>query len=355
MKKTFIRVGAVITALTLTASLAACSSSGTNSPGKSPTAGSTAKDLVFGYISPGPDTWYKRDVEGFKYAADKYGVKVVELNSQYDQQKELQNIQSLVGRGVDGISMFSFNNNGALMAAQEGQKAKIPVVLTDNVGNAMANGAKVAASVDFDWCGMGKSYAKEMADKWPGQNFAMIAGNFEAPPTKMLDDCMIAEAQRLGKNQNVFLQQTMYNTATAVNQAQSLIASGKDFGILFVMNDDMGAAIAQVLKSKGLSEKVHLMTQNGSDLGIQMLKDGQLAYTISSSPGWEGAVAFLHLYAAATGKLPADGNKQAMLPVMPIDASSSLDNKSTVVPWAADAVYWDLNNKYFADLVPSGK
>lgn len=355
MKQTLIKVGAVISALTLMASLTSCSSSGTKSYNAGSTTGPTAKNLVFGYVSPGPDTWYKRDVQGFKYAADKYGVKVVELNSQYDQQKELQNVQSLVGKEVNGISMFSFNNNGALMAAQQGQKAGIPVVLTDNVGNAMAHGAKVVASVDFDWCGMGKSYAREMAEKWPGQNFAMIAGNFEAPPTKMLDDCMIAEAKSLGKNKNVFLQQTMYNTETAVNQAQSLIASGKDFGVLFVMNDDMGAAVAQVLKSKGLSDKVHLMTQNGSDVGIQMLKNNQLAYTISSSPGWEGTVAFLNLYAAATGKLPSNGNRQITLPVMPIDASSPLNNKAIVVPWAADPVYWDLNKKYFPDLVPTSK
>jgi ABC-type sugar transport system substrate-binding protein len=63
--------------------------------------------LTFGYVSPGPDTWYQRDVDGFKYAAKQYGVKVVVLNSQYDQQKEIQNIQSLVNQGVDGISPWS--------------------------------------------------------------------------------------------------------------------------------------------------------------------------------------------------------------------------------------------------------
>lgn len=314
-----------------------------------------AKQLTFGYISPGPDTWYKRDVEGFQYAADKYGVKVVVLNSQYDQQKEIQNIQSLTGQGVDGISMFSFNQNGAMMAAQEGQKAGIPVVLTDDVGSAIGKGSKVAAAVDFDWCGMGQKYAQEMAQKWPGKNFAILAGNFEAPPTQVLDKCMLDEAKKLGKNENVYLQQTGYSPEKAVNLTQSLIASGKDFGILFVMDDDMGAAVAQVLQSQGLADKVHLMTQNGSEVGLKMLKDGTLAYTISSSPGWEGTVAFLHLYAAATGKLPADGSKQVELPVMPIDSSSNLDDKATVVPWAPDPVYWELNAKYFPEMVPANK
>ena len=77
--------------------------------------------------------------------------------------------------------------------------------------------------------------------------------------------------------------------------------------------------------------------------------------TISSSPGWEGAVAFLALYAAATGKLPADGNKQIMLPVVPIDQNSDLTDKTVVVPWQVDDAFWALNDKYFPDLVPSAK
>jgi len=344
---------AAIAAVAAAAVLAACSSNGA-SPNETSAGGSDGK-LTFGYVSPGPDTWYQRNVEGFKAAAERYGVDVVELNSQYDQQKELDNIQNLVGQGVDGISMFSFNENGALTAAQEGQKAGIPVVLTDDVGSAVEKGAKVAATVDFDWCAMGETYAETMAERWPGEKYAMLAGNFEAPPTKILDDCMTAKSTELGKNENVYLQQTGYSPETAVSLAESLLASGTEFGVLFVMNDDMGAAVAQTLSSKGVADDIHVMTQNGSDVGIQMLKDGTLDFTISSSPGWEGTVAFLALYAAATGKLPADGNKALTLPIMPIDQDSDLTDKTVVVPWQVDDAFWTLNDTYFADLVPSDK
>ena len=308
-------------------------------------------DLVFGYISPGPDTWYKRTVEGFEFAAKKFGVKVVELNSQYDQQKEVDNIANLVGQGVDGFGMFSFNQQGAILAAEAGQQAGIPVVLVDDVGNAIGSGASLAGAVDFDWCGMGEHYAEYMAEQWPGENFAILAGNYEAMPTKLINECMLNKAEELGSNKNVFMQPTMYNVETAVNLTQDLIASGTEFGILFVMDDDMGAAVADLLKSKGMEDDVHLMTQNGSEVGLQMLKEGSLAYTISSSPGWEGSVAFLMLLNAVTGNLPADGNLQIELPVVPIDANSDLDDQMVVVPWAPSEVYWDLNAKYFPELL----
>src|SRR5260370_14003743 len=74
------------------------------------------KDLTFGYITPGPDTWYKRDVDGFALAAQMLGIKTVVLNSDYDVQKEVSNIESLITQGVDGRAILSFNQQDAIPA-----------------------------------------------------------------------------------------------------------------------------------------------------------------------------------------------------------------------------------------------
>ena len=62
---------------------------------------------VYGYITPGPDTWYQRNVEGFQMGAEKDGNKVVVLNSDYDVSKEVSNIDSMINQGVDGLCIFS--------------------------------------------------------------------------------------------------------------------------------------------------------------------------------------------------------------------------------------------------------
>ncbi len=41
-----------------------------SAPGAASAAG---KQLVYGYVTPGPDTWYKKDVDGFVFAAEKAG------------------------------------------------------------------------------------------------------------------------------------------------------------------------------------------------------------------------------------------------------------------------------------------
>ena len=42
----------------------------------------TAGGKTYGYISPGPDTWYQRDVDGFVFAAEADGNEVVVLNTE---------------------------------------------------------------------------------------------------------------------------------------------------------------------------------------------------------------------------------------------------------------------------------
>ena len=84
---------------------------------------------VYGYITPGPDTWYQRNVEGFQRGAEKDGNKVVILNSDYDVSKEVSNIDSMINQGVDGLCIFSFNESGAKIAAEKCAKAGIGSVV----------------------------------------------------------------------------------------------------------------------------------------------------------------------------------------------------------------------------------
>jgi ribose transport system substrate-binding protein len=157
------------------------------------------KDLTFGYITPGPDTWYKRDVDGFVLAAKLLGIKTVVLNSDYDVQKELSNIESLITQGVDGMAIFSFNQQGATIAAKKCKEAGIPLVTVDNCGQALNTGNDIVAAIDFDWKAMGNNYAEYMAQKYPGKKVALITGLLEHLPVQMITGAMKERMKELGK------------------------------------------------------------------------------------------------------------------------------------------------------------
>jgi ribose transport system substrate-binding protein len=290
------------------------------------------RTLVYGYVSPGPDTWYQRDVDGFVFGADEDGVEVIVLNSQYDAEREIANVESLINQGVDGISMFSFTENGAIIAADMANAAGIPIVVTDSVGSVAAAGRTVVAEIDFDWYGMGVQYAEWMADNFPGERFVILTGNFEAVPSKEINRGMEERAAELGQNELVTIRETRYSPDTAVTLAQDLVNSGDEFGILFVMDEDMAAAVIRMLERQGLlNNPIKVIAQNGSPAGIPLIQDGKLLFTISSSPGWEGLIAYLALHNHVIGNENPD-KRQYMLPVIEV-TDSNIDDPRQVVPW----------------------
>jgi ribose transport system substrate-binding protein len=306
------------------------------------------EELTFGYITPGPDTWYKRDVEGFQWACDLLGVETVVMNSQYDVQKEVSNIESMIAQGVDGMAVFSFNQQGAITAADKAGNENIPLVTIDNVGQVLETEHDVAAAVDFDWAGMGVNYAEYMAENYPGDKIALITGLLSHRPVQVINEAMRNRVEELGENEIVAMREGEYNPSVAVNKAQDLIQSGVEFDILWIMNEDMAAAVIRYLDSQDLLGDYKVISQNGSPVGIPLVEAGKLDYTISSSPGWEGMVAALALYDRVTGNTE-EINKQIMLPVIPV-TQDTINDKKKVVPWKPDKVWLELTNEYFPEL-----
>ncbi|MCD6102415.1 MAG: sugar ABC transporter substrate-binding protein [Thermotogae bacterium] len=306
------------------------------------------KKLVYGYVTPGPDTWYRKDVEGFQYAAEMAGVEVVVLNSDYDTEKEISNINTLVNMGVDGMCIFSFNPNGAFIAARECAKAGIPLVVTDNVGQVLASDDDVVACIDFDWKGMAENVAHYIAENYPGENIASIMGLFEHVPVQMFRERFEPLVEELGVNKIVAVRDGKYTPTVAVDQAQDLIESGYDFSVLFIFNEEMAAAVVRMLKTRGLlNNPIKVISTNGAPYGIELIKEGSIKYSISTSPGWEGFVSFLALHAYTQG-LITETDQQILLPNTPI-TPETINDKTKVVPWDIDPVWIELTKTYFPE------
>ncbi|HAY98483.1 MAG TPA: sugar ABC transporter substrate-binding protein, partial [Mesotoga sp.] len=110
--------------------------------------------------------------------------------------------------------------------------------------------------------------------------------------------------------------------------------------------EEMAAAVVRMLKTRGLlNDPIRVITTNGAPYGIELIKEGSIDYSISTSPGWEGFVSFLALH-AYTQELITDLNQQILLPNTPI-TPETIDDKTKVVPWDVDPVWIDLTREYF--------
>jgi ribose transport system substrate-binding protein len=102
------------------------------------------------------------------------------------------------------------------------------------------------------------------------------------------------------------------------------------------------------LKNEGLLDKYIVIAQNGSPVGLPLVKNGELAYTISTSPGWQGLVSVLALYQNIKGD-SKEVNQAIVLPNIPVTQDVATDKKK-VVPWECDPVWIDLTKQYYPKL-----
>jgi ribose transport system substrate-binding protein len=103
-----------------------------------------------------------------------------------------------------------------------------------------------------------------------------------------------------------------------------------------------------MLKTRGLlNNPIRIITSNGAPYGIDLVKDGSIDYSISSSPGWEGFISFLALQSYVNG-INTELDQQILLPITPV-VSETIDDKTKVVPWDVDPVWIDLTHEYFPE------
>ena len=306
-----------------------------------------AEEITFGYISPGPDTWYLRAAEGFEWACEQLGVKCITVNSNRYSNTELSNIEYLIDAGVAGIGTLSFNESGVMTCAKLCEEAGIGCVVLDAAGAVLKNGQTHTASIDFDWAGMGVMYADWMAKTYPGENYAIITGTFDSVACQVLNESMNARAAELGQNKLADTRAGEYNPNIAADVVEDLVNANLDFSIIFVMNEDMAAAVITRLEDIGVADKYHVIAQNGSPVGIQFMEMGSLEFTTASSPGWAGSIAAIALYDSLYNGAPVD--QQIMCPVVPVTAEN-IGDPYTVVPWEITPdVFTKLTIDYFPD------
>ncbi len=300
-------------------------------------------ELTFGYIMPGPDPWYGYAKNGFVYSADKKGVKVVVVNSDYDQEKELANIDDLITQKVDGINIFSFNPDGAQIAAQKANAANIPLTVEMS---AIAEGpGKVVCDIEFDWKNLGVMLAEYLAEKHPGEKVLEITGIIGQGPIDMMLEGYKSKIAELGKNELIGVHPADYNREKAMDIMQNMLQSGQEFTVVHVANEDMAMGVLQVLKDAGkLNNPITVISNNGSPEGLEAIKNGELEATVSTSPGVEGIICFEVLYRHVMGqKVP----EKVMIPMTWINK----DNIDEAVSWEVNETTYNFAINFLDSLI----
>lgn len=286
------------------------------------------KKVVFGNIPVAmSDEWNGYSVENFKYAAAKKSVEVIVLDSEWNGEKALNNLEDLIAKGVNHISVFVYTPEQAQDFIKRANTAKIPISFENTKLTGKVTGDYIM-NVAFEYRDFGYEAAKYISKTYPGKKLFYVRG---LPGMGIVEEYMVGIEQALKEFGTVELavyRDTNWDTETALNATQDVIASGQKFDVIFANNESMAVGCYNALKDAGLAGKIPIVSTGGGPTGVQMLKDGIIQATIAGPVSLQGLYLFkaMYLYTVKGIKPPKNF-------IAPGVKAITLDNLDENIPW----------------------
>jgi ribose transport system substrate-binding protein len=288
------------------------------------------KKIVFGYVAYQLiDVWNAYTMKGFKYAAAKKGVEVIEIDPEGNQEKSLAAVEDLITRGVDGVDYYPITPELAQSVTQKLNKAEIPVVI-ENMPPAAGPGQHVAA-VYNGYDNMGYMVGKFLCEEYPGKKVYFVEGQRGMGIVELYMEGFFKALDEFGTIELVGAQPTNWTQDQALSVAQNVLQSGAKFDIFVANNEDMAKGVLRAVKEAGKFGEILVMGGGGGGLpdGLELVKKGELVATTNTAPSLQGALAFKALWQYMHGKTP---ERNILLPITVI----TKDNIDKSVPWEPD-------------------
>ncbi len=284
--------------------------------------------IVFGNIPVAmSDEWGGYSVENFLYAAEKKGVEVVVLDSEWDGEKALNNLEDLIIQDVDQISVFVYTPEQAQDFIDRANDAGVPISFENTKLGGQVTGDYLV-NVAFEYYEFGYEAAKYISQTYPGTKLFYCRG---LPGMGIVEEYMrgINDAlEEFGTVEMTVYRDTNWDTETALNATQDVLAAGAEFDVIFANNESMAVGCYNALEDAGLAGKIPIVSTGGGPTGVQMLKDGIIQATIAGPVSLQGLYLFKAMYLYETqGILPPEKH------IAPGVTAITLDNLDENISW----------------------
>lgn len=318
------------TILTFVVILFALSTVFTAGQAEAPKGADDLSSKTIGLVNAGPDDYYYRLFDVYEALANEQGWKVIMLNSENSPEREMANVQDLIVRGVDAIGIITANAQSAGMSAKMANEAKVPFFAMVGKPDEALTGGKVNGHVGFSYYKMGYESGAWAAKNHPNAKIVTIDGFYGQGTAEAHFKGYNDALNDAGTGQKaVSVGSGGWQRTEAIPVAQDLLASGRPFDIVYVMNEEMAAGVLQVFQEQGVTDKI-IQTANGKEEGIEWIKSGKVATTAPDPPTLTAHLSFQQMLRHFKGE-----------PVGPrfLEVTADLitaDNTDSAIPYIAE-------------------
>jgi ribose transport system substrate-binding protein len=298
---------------------------------------------TIGFINAGPDDYYAQFGDAFKAIAAEYDIEVIEVNSDYNPEKELANVQDMIAKGVDAIAVITAAAAGSAVSISAASKAGVPIFFIAGKPELEA-GTDLTGHVTDNFVMMGYMIGQWVAENYPNAKTVQIPGFLGQGPAEgelVGFDMALAEA---GMEPSVILASGEWQRNITQPIVQDLVASGLEFDVIFGANEESAFGIMDVFTELGVTGKV-IVSNNGKDSAWPMLIDGSLAATVPNPPSLNADLCIQQIIRHFEGK-----DFVQYLQIKPPFVLTG-ENVEQAIPWDIDDyIAGRQNNKFMWDL-----
>lgn len=234
------------------------------------------------FINAGPDDYYAQFGNAFKAIGAEVGLTVKELNSDYNPEQELANVQDAISAGADAIAVITAGAAGSAESIAAANAAGVPIFFIAGKPE-LKPGTDLTGHVTDNFVMMGYMIGKWVAENYPDAQCVDIPGFLGQGPAEgeiVGFDMALEEA---GMKPAIMTKSSEWQRTLAIPIAQDLIASGQEFDVVFCCNEETYFGVKQVFDELAVTGKV-LVSNNGKDDVWPDLVSGALAATVPNPP-----------------------------------------------------------------------
>jgi len=253
--------------------------------------------------------------KGYTDAGAKYGVKVLTANTNNDQAKEAELIQTYISQGVNGIAIAPLSKDASIANLKEADAKGIKVAITNMsitdpsflVGGFTSDDATNAKIV-------GDNAAKFIKDtlKLTSVSVARVDFDDQLPEqSKARWDGFYSGLKAAGIEYKEVAKTSAHAQDTALAQTTDMLTAHPEIQVIWACNEGGTIGATQAVKQAGKAGKVFVFGYDGSDQLTSMIlsSDNILQGTVAQDPYNMGYKAVEALVMQLTGKEVADKGK----------------------------------------------
>lgn len=246
---------------------------------------SGGEGLTFAYCTSTLNNPFMTTIgDALKSSAQADGNELIVFDPQYDQAKQISQVEDAIIQNVAGIFLLAVDSEGVKPVLENAAKKNIPVIAIDNP---VTDVDLVAANIASDNFNAGHIIGEAMIEDFPnGAKIAIIDSPTMVACVDRYEGFIAAleEAGMKNKFEVVAQQDAQASLEKAMPIAENMIQANPDIQAFYGINDPTALGIIAALKAANKLEGVKVYGVDGSPDGKSAIKDGTLAVTAAQSP-----------------------------------------------------------------------